>query len=278
MTSPSGPSRDDLGDSDLVLGRPARRSSLVAGHDARQLVDPRQAEVADRHARLLVCRVVALTAASRPRRSAAPGRRGRGVGLHLLVSRCARSALVTGLPAASPAHRVVLVGARPARRAAAARHRVGRAGPRRPAAREGARAVGRAHVRRADGAVDGRQRDVRHRARRSRRRARAAPTASPSPVAFDLEWYATGEPTAAADGYAQDGVVHGTIELAGGPLHLTEVAGRRWHRWGDDARRARCCPTRTPTPDCGRRSRSPTATVADWVLTPDGWRSRVRGD
>ena len=46
--------------------------------------------------------------------------------------------------------RLVLGGARPARRAAAARRRVGRAGARRPAARQGARPVGRAHVRRPD--------------------------------------------------------------------------------------------------------------------------------
>ena len=123
------------------------------------------------------------------------------------------------------------------RRAAAARHRVGGAGPRRSAPRQGPRAVGRAHVRRPDGAVDGRQRDVRDRARRSRRRARprlrhararSRSTSSGTPPASRRS---------VPDGYAQDGVVHGIVELAGGPLHLTEAPARRWHRWGDELAR-----------------------------------------
>jgi hypothetical protein len=56
---------------------------------------------------------------------------------------------------------------------------------------------------------------------------------TPTPVAFDLEWYATADPTPLprAEGYRQDGEVHGVIELRGGNLHF-EGPGRRGHRWG----------------------------------------------
>ena len=97
----------------------------------------------------------------------------------------------------------------------------------------------------------------------------------PSAVAFDLEWYATSTATAVASGYAQDGVVHGVIELVGGPLHLTEVPARRWHRW-DSA----LGPVDVPPAYAHTGLRAPFAfpdgSVADWVLTPDGWRSRPR--
>lgn len=93
-------------------------------------------------------------------------------------------------------------------------------------------------------------------------------------VAFDLEWYATAAPTVVPDGYAQDGVVHGVVELAGGPLHLTEVPARRWHRWG-----ASLGPLEVPPAYAHTGLRAPFAfpdgTTTDWVLTPDGWRSRA---
>ena len=38
---------------------------------------------------------------------------------------------------------------------------------------------------------------------------------TPTAVAFDLEWYATGKPAPVESGYEQVGVVHGVIELAG---------------------------------------------------------------
>jgi hypothetical protein len=95
---------------------------------------------------------------------------------------------------------------------------------------------------------------------------------TPSPIALDLEWYATGAPRARRDGYEQQGVVHGTIELAAGPLHLTEAAGRRWHRWGDEL-----AVLELPDAYAHTGLRAPFAfpdgTYADWVLTPDGWRS-----
>ena len=48
----------------------------------------------------------------------------------------------------------------------------------------------------------------------------------PSPIAFDLEWYATGEPPAArATDTRRRASSTATIELAGGPLQLDR--GRR---------------------------------------------------
>ena len=98
---------------------------------------------------------------------------------------------------------------------------------------------------------------------------------TPSPIAFDLEWYATREPIARADGYEQEGVVHGTMELSGGPLHLAESAGRRWHRWGDELGVLELPDAYAHT---GLRApfSFPDGTRADWVLTPDGWRSLRR--
>ena len=70
----------------------------------------------------------------------------------------------------------------------------------------------------------------------------------PTPVAFDLEWYATAAPTPLEPpgdragiefGYEQRGVVHGAIECwAKPPIELTEVPAHRWHRWVTSGRRA----------------------------------------
>jgi hypothetical protein len=53
----------------------------------------------------------------------------------------------------------------------------------------------------------------------------------PSPMAFDLEWYALAGPKTIAGGYEQLGEVHAVIELGGGELH-GEFRSRRTHRWG----------------------------------------------
>jgi hypothetical protein len=98
----------------------------------------------------------------------------------------------------------------------------------------------------------------------------------PTPIAWDLEWYATQGPEPVPHGYAQAGVVHGLIELLDGPLTLTEVPARRWHRWGDEL-----APVTLETARAHVGLRAPFAfpdgTVADWVLTGDGWRSRAVG-
>jgi hypothetical protein len=96
----------------------------------------------------------------------------------------------------------------------------------------------------------------------------------PSAIAVDLEWYAVAAPVPVPAGYAQDGVVHGLVELAGGPLHLEEVPARRWHRWGPSLGPVEVPPAYAHT---GLRApfAFPDGTSVDWVLTPDGWRSRA---
>jgi hypothetical protein len=60
----------------------------------------------------------------------------------------------------------------------------------------------------------------------------------PEPVAFDLEWYASGAAAplgagvpAGSGGYRQDGTVSAHIELQGGRLEV-EASGSRSHWWG----------------------------------------------
>lgn len=53
----------------------------------------------------------------------------------------------------------------------------------------------------------------------------------PTPVAFDLEWYASNPPEPIEGGYEQTGVVHAFIEVPGIPLQ-GEFESRRTHRWG----------------------------------------------
>lgn len=99
---------------------------------------------------------------------------------------------------------------------------------------------------------------------------------TPTPIAWDLEWYATAAPEPIMNGYTQVGVVHGMIELLDGPVTLTEIPSCRWHRWGDAL---------PPVPLAAARAhvglRAPFAfpdgTLTDWVLTGDGWRSRPVG-
>jgi hypothetical protein len=55
----------------------------------------------------------------------------------------------------------------------------------------------------------------------------------PTPVAFDLEWYADGDPNDVEPaGYRIDGRVHGLVELRDGPVELDDVPGCHEHRWG----------------------------------------------
>ena len=128
---------------------------------------------------------------------------------------------------------------------------------------------------------------------------------TPTPIAFDLEWYATGPPTAIADerldaddGYEQAGVVHGRIEILGEPpLDLAEVPAHRWHRWAIDPdeltsnelapsaterlrlRAGAVGPLRLPLAAAHTGIRAPFSfpdgSVIDLVLTPSGWAERA---
>ncbi|MDQ3470209.1 MAG: hypothetical protein M3487_10670 [Actinomycetota bacterium] len=97
---------------------------------------------------------------------------------------------------------------------------------------------------------------------------------TPTAVAFDLEWYATASPTPHDGGYAQEGVVHGLVELPGERLTVAEIPARRWHRWGDSLG-----PLALPAAYAHTGLRAPVAlpdgSVLDWVLSPDGWRDRA---
>lgn len=103
----------------------------------------------------------------------------------------------------------------------------------------------------------------------------------PSPMAVDLEWYATGPPAAIEHGYQQAGVVHGVVELLDRPgFELVEAPARRWRRWHDEPDLAPLdLPRLTADPahtDLRAPFAFPDGSVADWVLTPAGWRSRRR--
>jgi hypothetical protein len=93
---------------------------------------------------------------------------------------------------------------------------------------------------------------------------------------MDLEWYATGDPVVLDDGFRQAGTVHGRIDVMGHlPLELAEVPAMRWRRWGTAGTLATLT---QPGVIAHTGLRAPFAfpdgSIADWVLTPDGWRSR----
>ena len=100
----------------------------------------------------------------------------------------------------------------------------------------------------------------------------------PTPIAMDLEWYATGDPELIDAGYRQVGVVHGLIELFGRPdLELAEIPAVRWHRWSDHASIGPV-PLEAVVADTGLRApfAFPNGDVGDWVLSRAGWRARRR--
>ncbi len=111
----------------------------------------------------------------------------------------------------------------------------------------------------------------------------------PTPIAFDLEWYATGAPVALepapdmSTGYQQQGVVHGVIEILGEPqAELSEVPARRWHRWASGSGPDGSSMGLGPLPllevvaHAGVRApfRFPDGNISDLVLAPTGWRHR----
>ena len=93
---------------------------------------------------------------------------------------------------------------------------------------------------------------------------------------MDLEWYATADPDMCDDGFSQVGTVHGRIDVSGRPAtELAEVPAMRWRRW-----RTAGALTIVTQPGVvahtGQRApfAFPDGSVADWVLTPQGWRAR----
>lgn len=97
----------------------------------------------------------------------------------------------------------------------------------------------------------------------------------PTPMAADVEWYATAAPQAITDGLQQDGVAHGLIELVGGNHEFAEVPARRWSRTAVDGELPVLeLPAARAHSGLRFPVRFPSGEVADWVLTPDGWRSR----
>ncbi len=79
------------------------------------------------------------------------------------------------------------------------------------------------------------------------------------------------------DGYAQRGVAHGAIDVAGRDrIELVEVAAERWHRWTTSP--GGLAPVVLPTVVAHTNVRAPFAfpdgSTTDLVLTPDGWRER----
>jgi hypothetical protein len=94
------------------------------------------------------------------------------------------------------------------------------------------------------------------------------------PMATDVEWYSAAEPTSIESGFEQAGVAHGLVELLGRPdVEFVEAPAWRWRRWGDALGPVSIGTVRAHT---GLRAAFafPDGTTADWVLTPDGWRSR----
>ena len=100
----------------------------------------------------------------------------------------------------------------------------------------------------------------------------------PTPMAFDLEWYADAAPTPIEHGFEQTGVVHGTVEILGRPnVEFDEAPAHRWRRWTGDPDLPPVSPA-TVVAHTGLRApfAFPDGSRVDWVLSPQGWRSRVR--
>ncbi len=120
----------------------------------------------------------------------------------------------------------------------------------------------------------------------------------PTPIAFDLEWYATAGPSPlepagdrVADravvevGYEQRGVVHGAIEVLGEPtVELAEVPAQRWHRWlvatplkpwSAGALGPLVLPDAVAHTGVRAPFAFPDGSTSDLVLTPRGWNRRA---
>lgn len=100
----------------------------------------------------------------------------------------------------------------------------------------------------------------------------------PTPIAFDLEWYATADASTIVAGYEQVGVVHGAIDVLGeARIEVAEVPAQRWHRWTSSLAGLDPLPIPVAAAHTGVRAPFvfPDQTVLDLVLTPTGWSRRV---
>ncbi|MEY4371793.1 MAG: hypothetical protein RL219_562 [Actinomycetota bacterium] len=93
------------------------------------------------------------------------------------------------------------------------------------------------------------------------------------PVTFDVEWYASDDPSPVSGGYEQSGEVDVDIELLEGHVRIVG-GGHRVHVWGQP-----WLPT-APTTPTGWGLRAPyrrrDGTGVEQVLTADGWHAWVR--
>jgi hypothetical protein len=95
-----------------------------------------------------------------------------------------------------------------------------------------------------------------------------------TPIAFDIEWYATDPTLDVTNGYEQAGVAHAIIELAGKPMTL-EGDSSRTHTWGawsvpdDPPPTGLHAPLVLDGPDGPR--------AVQRTLTPVGWRTTAAG-
>lgn len=97
----------------------------------------------------------------------------------------------------------------------------------------------------------------------------------PTPVASDLEWYATAgtTPLNSGTGYQQVGVMHGVVEVLGRPtIEVEEVSAWRCHRWwpiGSDPASAPF--VRQSAQQVDALIAGPDQSYVTLALTADGW-------
>jgi len=93
-------------------------------------------------------------------------------------------------------------------------------------------------------------------------------------MAADVEWYAIGGAVAIGDGFVQEGVAHGRVELSDREhREFAEIPARRWRRWGS-ALGPLDVPAARAHAGLHAAFAFPDGTVADWALTPTGWHTR----
>ena len=99
----------------------------------------------------------------------------------------------------------------------------------------------------------------------------------PTALSWDLEWYAVAPPVShhTPTATSRPAWCTGVVELPDGAgFELREVPAHRWHRWGAALGAGAAARRRAPTRAARAVFGFPDGTVADWVLTPDGWRAR----